>query len=96
MTRRLFRLIRSPATDRLILAVGKKFHKNGVAEGLLRERIGYMYSLPHCYFGPALRRLLVRECGLEPVAEMPLAHASLAQPKHRMYVFRKGGVPHAG
>jgi SAM-dependent methyltransferase len=94
--RRLFRLLRSPATDRLILAVGKKLHQSGVSEELLRERVGYMYSLPHCYLGPSLKHLLSAQFGLELVGDWPLPHASLAQPKHRFCVYRKGDNVHGG
>jgi SAM-dependent methyltransferase len=87
--RRLFRAARGPATDRLILAVGRRLHGGGVPDGVLRDRVPYMYLLPCRHLGPGLRAVL-RRCGLEPVEERAWPHASPAQPRHRLCVYRKG------
>jgi SAM-dependent methyltransferase len=87
--RRIFRAARGPATDRLILAVGKRVHGRGMSDDLLRDRIPYMYLQPYRHLGPGLKAVL-GECGLGPLEERAWPHASPAQPRHRLCVYRKG------
>ena len=87
--RRVFRSAQSPLTDSLILAVARGIHGRRYDLALLRERVPYMYLLPERDHGPALREILDASCGLELVGEYPFPHASIAQLKHRMAVFRK-------
>jgi SAM-dependent methyltransferase len=89
LTRVCFRALRSGATDRLILALGRRFHRGDVSEDLLRERIVYMY-LPHYRrLNGHLRNLLTSHCSLVPAAEEDYPHASLGQMKHRLCVYLK-------
>ncbi len=87
--RRAFRLLRNPLTDSILLAAAKVLHGRRYDEPSLRERIHYMYLLPHLYDCPALRRLLKASWGLDLVGEHDVPHESLAQPKHRMLILQK-------
>lgn len=87
--RRLFRLLRSPFTDRLILAAGRLLERGRYSEQLLRERVPYMYLLPERRGGRRLNRYLQESFPFDFVAEHPVPHVSLAQPKHRVSIFRK-------
>ena len=90
LLRRFFRLIRSPWLDRVVLRVATKLHGSDLRESLLRERIEYMYLLPFRYLGPGLRRDLRGRFGRGPLADLPLPHVSLAQPRHRFCVYQRG------
>jgi SAM-dependent methyltransferase len=89
--RRLCRVLRSPLTDAVILAVARALHGGQLSDALLRERIHYMYLLPECYLCKKLRQFLAQICALDQVQECALPHASVGQPKHRLAVFRKRG-----
>ncbi len=86
--RRCFRLARSSWTDQFVLMAARKMHRHDMSENLLRERIQYMYLLPHRYWGRRLQRQF-REIHVEAVESSPVPHASLAQPKHCLCVCRK-------
>ena len=75
--------------DSILLAAAKVLHGRRYDEPSLRERIHYMYLLPHLYDCPALRRLLKASWGLDLVGEHDVPHESLAQPKHRMLILQK-------
>ena len=89
MVRRIFRLFRSPLTDAVILAGGKILHGKQISEQLLRERVLYMYLSHKHYSSKTLNRQLENSFALELVDEFSVPHTSLAQPKHRMNIFRK-------
>jgi trans-aconitate methyltransferase len=86
-TRRAARRIRRPSLDRMILAVGRVLHRNYPRE-LLRQRVEYVYLLPHRYGGPSLWRVLA-DCGLVVVSWRPIEHASPVQMKHGLLVARR-------
>jgi SAM-dependent methyltransferase len=88
--RRLFRLARCRWTDQLIFTVGRLLSR-GMSGELLRERVGYMYLLPHRHYNLALRRLLLEDLGFSLVHSENWPLASLAQPKHVLVVLRKTG-----
>lgn len=90
--RRGLAAIRSAATDELVFRIGKLIHGRELSDELIRERIAYMYQPLERLDGPALRALMKDECGLDFVAGAPEVHASLAQAKHRLLVFRKHGA----
>jgi SAM-dependent methyltransferase len=98
--RRFFRLVRSQATDHFIYRIGRLVAGNKMTPELLRDRIHYMYLLPYCIFGSKKLDAILDDCGLECLAEIPIPWASLAQPRHRLYVYRKaaprGGDPIRG
>jgi trans-aconitate 2-methyltransferase len=85
--RRVARHLRGRLLDRLILAVAKWMHR-GWPAGMLAQRVGYMYVVPHRWDGPALRQGLAA-VGLQLVDQQMLPQASLGQAKHRLLVFRK-------
>ena len=86
--RRLFRLARGRLTDGLILAAGRALNP-GMSRELLRERVVYMYLLPHRHYNRALRRLVLDQLGFSLVHSENWPLASLAQPKHALVVLRK-------
>ncbi len=85
--RRAFRVVRSRPVDALVLAAGKLAHPREPTERI-RERVPYMYVIPERLDGETLRGI-ERAHGLELVEERPIAHASLAQPRHRLTVLRR-------
>ncbi len=87
--RRAFRLLRNPLTDSILFAVAKVLHGRRYDEPALRERIHYMYLLPHLYDCQVLRQLLEASWDLDLVGEHDVRHESLAQPKHRMLIMQK-------
>jgi ubiquinone/menaquinone biosynthesis C-methylase UbiE len=89
--RRLCRLIRSPLTDAVFLRIAIRLHHRQFSEALLRQRIHYMYLLPYRYHSHHLSRCLDQAYDLQQIAEHPVPHTSVAQPKHRLAVFRKRG-----
>ena len=91
LVRRLFRMVRGSATDRLALAVARALHNN-LSEPLLRERVSYMYLLPYRYFASGFKRDL-RSRGLEPLTEAAVPHVSIGQPRHRLGVYQKRTEP---
>jgi len=87
--RRLFLLMRCPATDAAILWLAVLLHGRAYPRHLLRQRVAYMYRLPRRWADRAFYDHLARRCSLRLVSDTALRHASLAQPKHRLLVFRK-------
>lgn len=87
--RRAFRAFRGPITDKLILSGAKLMHGGRIADDALRERVAYMYEVPWCFDGVELQNLLAGNLGLDSVERMPEIHASPAQMKHSIHVFRK-------
>ncbi len=87
--RRAMRCVRSPFTDRLVLAAAGALHGATYDREQLRERVEYMYRIPNILGGPPLDRMLKDECGLKLAAELDEPHVSVAQPKHRFSVYRK-------
>jgi trans-aconitate methyltransferase len=87
--RRLFRLLRSRATDALLLALARVLHGRDYDDALLRERVPYMYLVPHRYDSEALHDLLRRRWNFDILATEPIARASIAQLAHRLVVARR-------
>jgi hypothetical protein len=88
----LFKAIRSPVTDALILQAAKMLYGQVLDEQQLQERVLYMYQLPEHFDGPELRQLLKVNCSLNVIGEHEEVHASVGQLKHRLTVFRKLGT----
>ena len=88
LARRVLRATRSRATDALLLALARRAHPEH-GDGFLAERIPYMYLVPARHDSPALHRRLESSLGLMAVETGPVAHASPAQMKHTLSVFRK-------
>ena len=85
--RRALGLARGPLVERVALAVAGRLHPEWDRE-LLRERLPYMYMLPARVDGVRMAAALAAR-GLERIVVAPVPHASLAQPKHRLSVYRK-------
>ncbi len=88
-TRRVLRALRCRLTDRLLFAVAWWLHGDALSEEAVRERVHYMYLLPRCYEGRALQNALEKRHGLQLTSRQPVSHASIAQPKHVLKVYRK-------
>lgn len=86
--RRLLRLVRSPATDRLILAAGRALHGREMNDAGLRERIHYMY-MPPIRLETTSFCDMARAAGLRVVARYPARSISVSQLRHRVTVFEK-------
>jgi SAM-dependent methyltransferase len=87
--RRAFRAVRHPVTDALIAWTARLLCGPKVTPEFLRQRIHYMYVIPRCYDGRALDELLENRCGLLRVETLYEPHASIAQPRHSLAIFRK-------
>lgn len=89
--RRGLRAFRGQYTDRLALGAARRLHPQW-DRALLEERIPYLYMIPKRIDDVSLVTSLAR-FGLERIAAESLPRASLAQPKHRVSVFRKRSAP---
>jgi trans-aconitate methyltransferase len=87
--RRLFRMIKSRSLDKIIIALGKSMHGRHFDQKLLSERLSYMYMIPYRYDCEPLRNYLEDSFGLKIIGEHSVPHASIAQPKHLITVFKK-------
>ncbi len=89
IVRKLFRMVRGQCTDRLLLLAAKSLTKKSLMdEKMLRERLLYMYLLPHRLNGANFRQI-AQKFDLHTIAELFEPHASVAQPKHSAVFFRK-------
>jgi SAM-dependent methyltransferase len=86
--RRIFRRLRGPLTDRLLEAIGNSLEGGKLSPEMMRERIVYMYIIPSFLAGPTFDRRLA-QIGLRRERILPYPHASIAQPKHRVGVYRR-------
>ena len=93
--RRTFRALRSRLTDAIVLKAGVALHGRELSEEMVRERVEYMYVLPHRFAGRRLNEWLGRECGLRLLEQYHLPRASVAQLQHSMNVFSRAGTPAA-
>lgn len=89
LVRRIFRACRGRFTDMLVLQAGKLFARNKLSEQQLHEQVIYMYILPERIEGRAMREMLTKNYGFKLEREQLEPHASLAQPRHLLVVYRK-------
>jgi SAM-dependent methyltransferase len=87
--RRIFRAGRGRPTDALLLALARALHGGRYDDGLLRERVPYMYLVPERYDTPALHARLRERWGLQILAAEPVPRASPAQLAHRLVIARR-------
>lgn len=92
--RRLFRWIRSPFVNRLLLILMKiLYHKSkyNYTNKMLEDRVYYMYITPHWYDGERLTQLLTKELSshLELIGQYNDEHVSIGQMKHIISVYRR-------
>jgi trans-aconitate methyltransferase len=85
----VLRASRGRATDALTLALARALHGRQYDQALLRERIPYMYLVPHRYDSPSLHTRLRDRWSIEVLATEPTPRASLAQLAHRLVVARR-------
>jgi len=85
--RRALRPLRGPGFEALVIKIARLLHPSLPRE-MIVERIPYLFALPDRIDGPALRKAL-SATGLDLVETRRVAHASLAQPLHRMLVLRR-------
>jgi len=71
------------------MAVARVLHGRAFPDAMLHERIAYMYVIPRRYGGDALTGTIEACCPLRLEAVLPSRHASLAQPRHRIEVWRR-------
>lgn len=89
LLRHAMSLLRGSLTDKLILSLGRIIHGDAMSDELLQERVHYMYLLPHFRDDESLRQIFDQKCDLEFLNQKPLPHSSIAQPKHRLSIYRK-------
>jgi SAM-dependent methyltransferase len=86
--RRMLRAIRSGATDRLILAIARWWHRGEMDDRHLRERVAYMYFVPERMMGRALVACFER-AGLRRTAVYPMRSTSPSQLRHNVTVWTR-------
>lgn len=91
LARRVLRLVRGAWLDRLVLSAARRMHPTW-DEAMLRERVPYMYMVPHRIDDARMVTALAAR-GLDRIDATPLPHASVAQPRHRLSVFRRRAAP---
>jgi hypothetical protein len=92
LVRRGLRLVRSRATDALILAAGRALHGRDMDEAGRRERVPYMYLPPTRLETRALTAEIAPSAGLRAIAHYPMRSTSLSQLRHRVTIFEKREV----
>lgn len=88
LLRRGLRRLRGPAFEQFALNLAVRLHP-GWNRRLLEERIPYLFMLPHRVDGELFAHSLGKHATYERIGAEELPHASPAQPKHRLSVFRK-------
>lgn len=87
--RRCLRAMRCAALDALILATARLLHGKEYSNEMLRERVGYMYSLPERVYDARLDEMLTGQLGFELVRAERLPQESLAKPQHVLGIYRR-------
>lgn len=87
-SRRILRLLRGPLLERIAVDIGRMLHPSW-STNMIRERVPYLYLLPARVDGEELRDAFRSVGRLIVLQDQPMPHASPAQPKHRLVVFRK-------
>lgn len=85
------RTLRCNVTDTMLLRLGKATAGDTYDEPFLRERLVYMYAPPVRYVSRRSQRELAERYGLTCDTAIELPHNSLAQTKHKLFVYRKAG-----
>ena len=87
-SRRVMRLLRGRTLERVAETAARMIHPAWPAE-MIRERIPYMFLLPHRTDGREFRDVLWKTARLAVFEERPVPHVSPVQPKHTTVIFRK-------
>jgi len=86
--RRLLARLRGPRLDAVALRAARALHRGSVPTAQLRERLVYLYVVPERLAGKSLDAQLER-AGVALVDRRPMRHASPAQPRHHLSIYRK-------
>jgi SAM-dependent methyltransferase len=86
--RRTLARLRGPRLDAVALRVARALHRGSASTDQLRERLVYLYVVPERLAGRSFDGQL-GQAGLELVHRRPMRHASPAQPRHHLSVYRK-------
>ena len=86
--RRALARVRGPRLDAAALRVARALHRGRVSTEQLRERLVYLYVVPERLAGRSFDAQLER-AGLDLVERRAMRHASPAQPRHHLSVYRK-------
>jgi SAM-dependent methyltransferase len=86
--RRVLRRLRGPTLDRTGLAIARRLHADDMPDEQLEERLVYLYVVPERLASEAWERRLGAH-GLDRVAHVDMRHASPAQLRHDLRVYRK-------
>jgi SAM-dependent methyltransferase len=86
--RRVLRRLRGPALDRAGLAIARRLHADEMPNEQLEERLVYLYVVPERLAGDAWEQTLAAH-GLDRLAHVDMRHASPAQLRHDLRVYRK-------
>jgi trans-aconitate methyltransferase len=89
LVRRLLRLVRCRASDFAIFSVARMLHGREMPVALLKERVQYMYSIPHRLGSKSLERQLAQQFQLDCQGVYPYRHDSLGRPRHKLWVFQR-------
>jgi ubiquinone/menaquinone biosynthesis C-methylase UbiE len=85
--RRLLRVLRSRLLEKIVLALAK-FIYPGWTEGQLRDRLPYLYVVPH-HLDSAVLRSVFESAGLEAITRRPWPAASIFKLRHSLVIYRK-------
>lgn len=86
--RAVCRAMRSRPLEELIFRAGRALHGREYSDDMIRERVMYMFVRTYNRDCAGLRRFLRESCGFDIVREAATPHASPAQPKHKLIVFK--------
>ncbi len=86
--RSLLKRFQGPRLDGILMGLAARLHTN-MNRALLEERIPYMYLIPYRIDNRALTHTLTVDLSLDLLERRPVPHASIAQPKHRLSIYRK-------
>jgi trans-aconitate 2-methyltransferase len=86
--RRVLRRFRGPALDRAGLAIARRLHADDMPDEQLQERLVYLYVVPERLASDAWERRLAAH-GLDRLSHVDMRHASPAQLRHDLRVYRK-------
>src|SRR5439155_586679 len=77
------------ATDFVIFSLAKLLHAGDMPAAWLKERIHYMYMVPHRLGSKSLAQQLAQQFQLDCLGVYPYPHASLGQLRHKFWVFQR-------
>jgi SAM-dependent methyltransferase len=89
LVRRMLRLVRCRASDFAIFSLAKLLHAGDMPVARLKERVQYMYVIPQRLGSKSLEGQLTEQFQLDCQGVYPYHHASLGQPRHKLWVFQR-------